>query len=373
MKLKLKWLPTSRKAKWLEIIVAVGLIVVVMFWQTGAFAGGKIKPGRTPLPGATTPRRSVPAVSLSNGSARETIVVQSTNLPVIYKAVGTVRSRTQIDLAPRIVARILEIKVRSGDRVAKGDVLVKLDDAELSSGVRQAAERARQARAALDLAATELERTRKLLAGGNLSQQAFDQSDSAARQARAVAEATAEAARQAEAVLGYATLVSPIDGVVAERLSDPGDIASPGNVLLRLFDPTRLLLEVPVREGLVTRIQLGEQVPFRVDALNTNLTGDVREVVPSVDPGSRTFLVKICIGETPALMPGMFGVLQLPTGTRRALTLPENYVQRVGQLEYVRTLLDGQPRQVLVRTVPAADGQVEVVSGLETGMAVLAP
>ena len=363
--MKLNFLPKGRKAKWIEIIVAIGLIVVVMFWQTGAFAGGKIKPGRTPVPIAESQRLSA--------AARESIIVQSTNLPVVYKAVGTVRSRTEIDLSPRIVARIQEIKVRSGDRVAKGDVLVKLDDAELTSGLRQVAEHVRQSRAALDLATTEQERARKLLATGSISQQGFDLADSNARQARAAFDAATEAQKSAETVLGYATLVSPMDGVVAERLADPGDIASPGNILLRVFDPTRLMLDVPVREGLVTRIKLGEQVPFHVDALNTNLTGEVREVVPAVDPGSRTFLVKICIGETPALMPGMFGVLQLPTGTRRALTLPANVVQRVGQLEYVRTPMDGQPRQVLVRTVPAVDGKIEVVSGLEAGMTVLSP
>jgi len=359
MRLRLKWLPTGRKAKWIEILVAIGLIVIVMFWQTGAFAGGKIKPGRTSLPDA--------------GNAAAPLTVQSVEVPVIYKAVGTVRSRTEIDLSPRIVARILEIKVRSGDRVAKGDVLVTLDDAELSSGVRQVAERVRQTRAALDLATTELERARKLLASGSISQQAFDLADSTARQARAASDASMEAQKQAEAVLGYATLVSPLDGVVAERLADPGDIASPGNILLRVFDPTRLMLDVPVREGLVARIKLGEKVPFHVDALGTNLTGEVREVVPSVDPGSRTFLVKICIGETPALMPGMFGVLQLPTGTRQALVVPEAAVMRVGQLEYVRTLMDGRPRQVLVRTAPAGDARLEIVSGLETGMPILAP
>ena len=369
--MRLRLLPKDRKAKWIEIIVAISLIVIVMFWQTGAFAGGKIKPGRTPLPAAASLRLSASARESFDGS--KTLVVKAAEVPVVYKAVGTVRSRTEIDLSPRIVARIQEIKVRSGERVAKGDVLVKLDDAELSSGVRQVAERVRQTRAALDLATTELERARKLLATGSISQQAFDLADSSARQARAAFDAVTEAQKSAETVLGYATLVSPIDGVVAERLADPGDIASPGNILLRVFDPTRLMLDVPVREGLVSRIKLGEKVPFHVDALNTNLTGEVREVVPSVDPGSRTFLVKICIAETPALMPGMFGVLQLPTGTRQALTLPEYYVQRVGQLEYVRTLLDGQPRQILVRTIPAAAGKIEIVSGLEAGMTVLTP
>ena len=357
--MKLNILPKGSKAKWAEIIVAIVLVVVVMLWQTGAFAGGKIKPGRTPLPGG------------ADGSA--SIMVKATEIPVVYKAVGTVRSRTEIDLSPRIVARMQEIKVRSGDRVAKGDVLVKLDDAELASGLRQVAEHVRQARAALDLAATEQERARKLLSTGSISQQAFDLAESNARQARAVFDAATEAQKSAETVLGYATLVSPIDGVIAERLSDPGDIASPGNILLRIFDPSRLMLDVPVREGLVTRIKLGEQVPFHVDALSTNLMGEVREVVPAVDPGSRTFLVKICIGETPALMPGMFGVLQLPTGARQALVVPESVVTRIGQLEYVRTLVDGHSRQMLVRTIPAADGKVEVVSGVAAGMVLLTP
>jgi multidrug efflux pump subunit AcrA (membrane-fusion protein) len=110
-----------------------------------------------------------------------------------------------------------------------------------------------------------------------------------------------------------------------------------------------------------------------VDALSTNLTGEVREVVPAVDPGSRTFLVKICIGETPALMPGMFGVLQLPTGTRQALLVPVATVMRVGQLEYVHTPINGQTRQVLVRTVPTSDGRLEIVSGMEAGMPILVP
>ncbi len=341
--------------KWIQISAATGLIVLVMLWQTGALAGSRIVPGQTELPAGPS-------------TDKDTFVVQSVQRPVTYRAVGTVRSRTQVDLAPRIVARILEIPVRSGDRVAKGDILLKLDDAELTAGVRQATERARQMQAALDLATTELERARKLLASGTVTRQAFDQAESVFRQATAGAQAATDALRQAEAVLGYATIVSPMDGVVAERLADPGDLASPGNMVLRLFDPARLMLDVPVREGLVSRIRLDEKVPFYVDALRTNLTGEVREIVPAVDPGSRTFLIKVCISNTPALMPGMFGVLELNTGTRAALLVPDACVTRVGQLEYVRAVIDNRLRQVLVRTIPADKGMCEVVSGIETGM-----
>ena len=150
-------------------------------------------------------------------------------------------------------------------------------------------------------------------------------------------------------------------------------LASPGNIVLRLFDPARVMLDVPVREGLVTRIRLDEKVIFYVDALRTNLTGEVREIVPSVDPGSRTFLVKVCISNAPALMPGMFGVLELNTGTRAALLVPAACVTRVGQLEYVRTVIDKRLRQVLVRTIPAESGMCEVVSGLSAGMRLARP
>lgn len=105
-----------------------------------------------------------------------------------------------------------------------------------------------------------------------------------------------------------------------------------------------------------------------MDALRTNLIGEVREIVPSVDPGSRTFLVKVCISNAPALMPGMFGVLELNTGTRAALLVPASCVTRVGQLEYVSAVIDRRPRQVLVRTIPADKGMCEVASGLEAGM-----
>ena len=361
MKLKfpLKWIPAGRTAKWLEISIGIAAIVLVMLWQSGALTSGKIQPGDISI--------------IDPVSAAKTITVQAGELPTLYKAVGTVRSRTQIDLAPRIVARIREIKVRSGDHVAKGDLLVTLDDAELQAAVRQAAEHTRQAKAALDLAATEQDRMRKLLASASVSQQAFDQSDSALQQARAVAQAAEESGLQAQAVLGYATIASPMDGVVAERFADPGDLANPGAIILRIFDPTRLMLEVPIRESLVPRMKTGERVSFHVDALATNLLGEIREIVPAVDPGSRTFLVKACIDETAGLMPGMFGMLAIPTGTRRALVLPEKFVRRIGQLEYVRAFLDGHPNQVLVRTVPATDGNVEIVSGLEAGMSVLEP
>jgi len=373
--------------KHLLTLIGVAVLALLIAWQFGLFTFGRVRPGQTP-----------PAAAAPIGTPLQLAL---TNVSEVYHAVGTISSRTMVDLAPRIVARVLDVTVRAGDRVTNGQVLVTLDFADLLAATGQAGERVRAARAAVrvaaekvqqmkaayDLARVEVERVRKLTASGALSRQAQDNAESVYRQAQAAlaqaeqgatgaqaeAQAIEQAQAQAQAALGYATVASPMDGIVAERRVEPGDLASPGVVLLRLFDPARLMLEVPVREALITRITLDEQVPFTVAALGKTFTGAVREIVPAVDPGSRTFLVRICIGAAPELVPGMFGTLALPLGTRPALLLPERAITRVGQLEYVLAQLGGSPQRVLVRTTPAADGTCEIVSGLTTGMTVYCP
>jgi RND family efflux transporter MFP subunit len=378
----------TRLRGWIPVIGGLTLIVVLVLWQGGAFRSGQIPPGETVQPKPPPP-------------AGKPVALAMTEIPMVYKAVGTVRSRTQVELSPRIVARVLDVKVRSGDRIKKDDVLVRLDDAELVTGVRQAEEQGKaanaavlaaderitQARSAAGQAQSELERMQKLREGGASTPQALDAAVAAARQSRAGL-AAAEQARQAavagaagadqarvqaETMLGHATIASPIDGVVSERFADPGDLASPGAILLKIFDPARLMLEVPVRESLATRIKVGDKVPFVVGSLNRTLAGEVKEIVPAVDPGSRTFIAKICIGEDKELMPGMCGTLELPLGSRKALLVPAAAVIRSGQLEYVNAIVAERPLRLFVRTIPATAGQREVVSGLEAGTTILVP
>jgi RND family efflux transporter MFP subunit len=367
---------------------AAGLAVIawVIVWQSGG-CGARIEPGRAadaaPLPEART------------------LAVAATNVPLVYTAVGTIRSRTEVQLAARIVGRILTVTVRAGDRVKAGDTPVTLDDAELRTGVSQAkervagtqaglaaaAEKTAQARSALDLSSAEVDRSRKLAAQKMTSQQALDAAEDAYRQAvsrmaqaeqgqlaaQADARAAAEAQRQAETVMGYASIVCPMEGVVAERLADPGDLATPGSTLVRVFDPTRLLLEAPIREGLVTRVKVGDKLPVTLDALGRTLEAEVREIVPAVDAGSRTFLAKLCLPQADGVMPGMFGTVSLKLGERPALLVPEGALVRAGQLEYVNVVTGGRTTRVLVRTAPADAGYAEILAGLKTGDVVVIP
>jgi RND family efflux transporter MFP subunit len=367
---------------------AMGLAVIVgvIVWQAGG-CRKHIAPGRIAEPKPEPPQ--------------ETLKVVATNLPVVYTAVGTLRSRTEVDLASRIVGRILAVNVRIGDRVKANDALVTLDEAELRTALNQAKERAsaaqaaiasatagsRQARSALDLATTEAGRYRTLFKQKAVSQQTVDTVEDALRQAearmaqaeqneigtQATLRAAQEAQRQTETVMGYAAIASPMDGIVSERLADPGDMATPGNTLIKLFDPTRLLLETPIREGLVARIKVGDHLPVTLDALGKRVDAEVREIVPSVDAGSRTFLVKLCLPPTEGAMPGLFGTVALPLEPRPALLIPNAYLIRAGQLEYVTVLSDNHAQRVLVRTARTENGATEVLAGLHPGDTLVRP
>jgi len=379
----------STKSKRPLIVGAVVLAALVAGGLWLLLKGPKpATPGATPKP-----------VAAGTGAG---VKVEVREEPVIYKAVGTLRSRDQVELSPRIVARIVDISARSGDRVTKGQALFKLDDSDLSAAVAQARERVkgartgvtgaqarvREAKAALDLTDQELKRAQELSSGtGVVSKAELDRAVSAQRRATEAwnqalegqrgAEAdlagAEQALRQAEATLEFAVIRSPMDGLVAERLADPGDLASPGRILMRVFDPSRLMLEAPVRESLAPAVKLGAKAPIEIPALGRTFEGEVREIVPSVDAGSRTFLVKVCVGMDPALYPGMFGVLSLELGKEKALLAPEKLVSRTGQLEVVKVLREGREEKRLVRTAPAAGGMRRVLSGLEEGAVMVAP
>lgn len=368
-------------------VIGVIALVLLMMVQGGAFATNLITPGMQES-----------KEDLSGTS----ITITKTEQPEYYHSVGSVRSRDEIDVIPRIVARILEMNVRSGDHVKRGDILAVLDGKDLAAMVSQgreqfravtasinaADEQIKAANAALDFAKKEYERSKSLYEQKAISKQSFDSATTALRQAEAgrqqavqqkrAAEAQASAAsesiKQAEAGYEYATLLSPIDGIVAERLADPGDLGNPSNPILRIFNPLTMQLEVPIREALVKEVTLNTTVLYDVPALGKSYEGTVMEIVPYVDPHTRTFLAKICINDNTDLMPGMFGTVRIPLkSSKEVILIPEQSVIRTGQLESVTEKKDNLMLRRQIKTVKSEKaGMLEVISGLAVGQTIVA-
>ena len=344
-----------KKSLKIAVIAAAGLIIViVILYQTGTFRSGMIAPGEQAV------------VKTQNNNKLFKLI--PTNIPLMYYTVGTVRSRDEIELSPRIISRITQITRRSGDSVKTGEILVQLDDSDLKAAEREAAENLKVVKSALRLAITNYKRQKLLLARNVIPKKTFEEAEQGLRASMAREKAALQALRQTQANLSYATIKSPMDGIVSDRMDDPGDLASPGNIIMKIFDSNRLMLYVPLRESLVKSVKIGDKIKFNVESLKRSLTGAVSEIVPAVDPGSRTFLVKICIKENiKGLMPGMFGTVELKLGSEKAYIVPSSALTRIGQLEYLTVIRDNEATKILVRTIAGQKaGELRIVSGIDS-------
>lgn len=347
-----------------RLALAAGLVASIVLgvaWLSGLF-GSRIAPDERPR---TT-------VVLPEGVRRSR--VERVNEPAFEWASGTLQSASRTAVSSRILARIEDIKVAAGDRVKAGDVLVVLDARTLEARVQQASDAQRGASAKRGLAEAEMKRAEELLKRGVGTRQRHDEAVSALNVARAEFDRATRALEEAQTARSYAVIRSSVKGRVVDRLAEPGDTAAPGTPLLRIYDPSRLRVEAPVRESLAVRLTVGMQLGVVIPALDKRFEGVIEEIVPFAEPGARTLLVKVALGEERQLYSGMFARIAVPAGKRTRLYIPAAAVERIGQLVFVNVLdPDDTPARRLV-TVGERDGErLEVLSGLREGELVLWP
>lgn len=319
-----------------------GLVV----WSTGALET-KVQPGQLEhRPGIALPAGVTTAVVRMAPTASRTEVA------------GTVTSEQRVNLSARLSASIRDIRVVAGDAVTNGQLLATLDDRELREQVAAAEAQFKQAE-------SEYARATRLFEKAAVTEQSRMAAESACQGAKARLE-------QARVMLEYAKVVSPIDGVVADRRIEAGDLASPGQVLLSVYDPRRMRLEAPAPVRLIPRLALNQEVELRLEGVQQAVTGVIREIASEVDPLTRTRTVKVNIPDAaPGLLPGSYGSLVVEGATRQTLWAPASAVYRVGQQEFVQVVTGGRAIQRAVKTGVARGGQVEILSGLDDGDAVL--
>ncbi|SHI82985.1 RND family efflux transporter, MFP subunit [Desulfatibacillum alkenivorans DSM 16219] len=373
----------SKAKKIIGPVIGLAVLVLLMLYMTGVFAGGKIPPGGVDA-------------KVSEPAPEATATVSVEDIIEYYEAVGTVRPRTETRIEAQATGRILQYNVSPGAQVDKGQVLIQLDSDQLNAQVEEAAqglvsaramhEQAKQAleqaKAAFDEAAKAYQRVKTYFASEAATQQQLEQAESAYLQAQAgvrQAEDGVKAARagvaRAQKVVdqrmiakGYTTITAPTDGEVVKRLAEKGDLAWPGKPLLVIQTRSQLRLEAVVREGLISRVRIGTPLEIAIDSMDLIIEGTVEEIVPSADSVTRTFLVKVDLPQTQGMFPGMFGRLMIPASTRSVVAVPKSAIERTGQLEMVTVREGGIWKKVFVKTgKPLGGGKVEVLSGLEGG------
>jgi RND family efflux transporter MFP subunit len=338
-------------------------------------------------------RAEAPAVRVKTGKA------ENAQVPEVYEATGTVRARTTTVLAARVMGYLREVRVRAGDTVRAGQVVAVLEVREIESGLRQAEAARAEARSALpevdnaiaaakaqlDLAGSTHNRMKTLFDQKSITNQEFDEVAARLRMAEAnhqmalarkaqleqkIRQAD-EAVAQAQISKGYAEVAAPFAGTVVERKAEPGMLASPGLPIAVIEQAGDYVLEAAIEEARLASIRPGTPVKVAMEATGKTIEARVREIVPALDPGSRTFTAKIDLPAGVLLRTGMFGRALFSFGGRPVIVVPASAVVEMGQVRRVYVADNGVARSRLVSTGLSLDGRVEILSGLSAGETVI--
>ncbi|MGE8619597.1 MAG: efflux RND transporter periplasmic adaptor subunit [Achromobacter spanius] len=305
-------------------------------------------------PGATPPAQSAarPVATPAAPVRVEVATVKEIPFARGLSAVGSLRSDESVVLRPEVAGRIQSIEFKEGQPVARGQVLIRLDDsvprAELA-----------QARANLTLAQSHYRRAVELQGKGFVSQQARDESASTLK----VQEA---AVALAQARLDKMTISAPFAGIVGLRSVSVGDYVNQGQDLapLEAIDPLKVDFRVP--EMYLSKVRMGQQLTLRLDALpGQERQGQVYAVSPLVDAGGRSILLRATVANNDAVLrPGMFARVQLLFNQDKALVAPEAALSPSGETQYVYRVKDGKAERREVTIGERREGRVEILTGV---------
>lgn len=324
----------------------------------------------------------------------------TTDVAGTFEVGGIVQARTTATLTSRILAPVLEVRAVPGNRVRAGQVLIVLDGRDLAAQARRA--RAMGAAADQDIAAATADRQAaeavltlarathgriaSLQAKGSATAQELDDATAALRAAEARGAATAARAQAALAALEgaragsdaadttetFSRITAPFDGVITEKMVEPGNMAAPGAPLMRLEDTRGFRLDVRVDESRIAQIVPGTPVPVEFDSEGDDaprvVTGRVSEVGRALDADARAFLAKIALPADAAWRSGMFGRAHFPALSRRTLIVPPGALVQRGQVTSVFVVEQGIARLRLVSVsgnellAGLADGDVVIVN-----------
>lgn len=326
----------------------VSTAMVLLAAAGGYAAYDRLNATREP-PAASGEERSRPAVAVEIAAA------ESRELSSTVEAVGTSLARQSIEMVALASGRVKEIAFEPGQKVAAGDVLVRLDE-EIERADLDEAE------ASLREATFALERAEALRKQNAVSQAALDE----AQRRKATAEADVDRARRR---LADRIVRAPFDGIVGMRQVDAGARIDDSTVITTLDDLSEIRIEFSVSETLYSRLAIGQTVVAAAAAYpERRFEGKVSSIDSRVDPAGRAFKVRATLPNDDLALPaGMYMHVTLQLDSRIAVLVPETAIVPVGGKSYIYVVRDGVAERREVSLGARQPGTVEVAQGVEAG------
>jgi RND family efflux transporter MFP subunit len=280
--------------------------------------------------------------------------VRLESVPALDELTGTVRPVHRALIAAKVMGTISELPVALGQPVKAGDLLVRISASEISS-------RLAQAQAQLDQAKRDYARESELLPKNASTPDMVKNLETRVTLSEA-------GVREAETMLGYATVRAPFDGVVARKLADVGDFASPGVPLIEIEGADAFQIEAGIPDSLAGALKVGTAISVTIPAAGVTFEAPLIELSSAADPTAHTVAAKFTVPAGVAVRSGAFARLQIPGKTVQGLFAPAVAITTLGQMERAFVVADdGRAALRLVKTGATRGDRVEILSGLSDG------
>ena len=277
---------------------------------------------------------------------------------------GTLRTLREVKIFNQEEGRVMQVSVREGDAVRVGQVLIRMDDQLMRAEHDKAAASLRQAE--LDADRLESLSTKKLV------------SEDTVTRAQTALEVARAQERVLRARLGYMTIAAPLNGKVALRRIEPGDVAPKHTHLLTVVDLSELVTIFSVSELVLPNIGVGDRAEVRIDALGDHVfPGLVSRIYPTIDPVTRRGQIEVLLKPVPSgARPGQFCRVTLHSSGREHLVIPHTALRRDGQGEHVFVYTAADEKSGTVKRTAVRSGlrfieKVEIRTGLEPGQQII--
>ncbi len=340
-------------------------LVLLLLALVATGCEGKIKEGKV-----NVERPVITGIKLS--------VVEKSSIEDYYETSATVRAKNISVISSRMMGEVTSLNVREGDIVRQGQILLTVDDRDIAerikaaeSGYKEALkglEAARQNRSLTDIT---YQRYKKLHDEKAISQQELDQIETQKKVSDIEYERAQEMVNRAKAGLsevkvyyGYTRITAPFSGIVTEKKIERGNMAVPGAPLLTIEDTSSYRVEANIDERFFSLMRTGMPVDVRIDSVGLKTTGKVSEIVPAIDPMTRTFVIKVDLRAS-GLRSGLYANIRIPVGKKETILVPQVAIVEKGQLTGVYV---ADERGIItfrtVRTGKRYGEAIEVLSGL---------
>jgi RND family efflux transporter MFP subunit len=313
------------------------------------------------------PEPAAPAVRIGS----ENVVVVSRDTIVVGPIVsGELRAAREATVRAEIGGSMTEVAVDEGQAVRRGALIGRIETRTLDDARQSAQSAVRSAENQLAVARREMERTETLVKAGALAARDLD----VARNNVTAAEAQLADARSrlasAERQLGDTVLRAPIDGIVATRAVNAGDVVSVGTELFTIIDPSSMRLEASVPSDDLSRLRIGSTVEFTVRGYDQRFQGRIERIAPQADAATRQVPIYVAIPNAGGrLVAGLFAEGRVVSESADGLVVPTNAVNTTGAQPWVLRVADDRTERVQVSLGlqdPRTE-RVQIVSGVGEG------